>query len=171
MNYIDLFVLVLLVYAIFKGFTKGFILQMTVIAALGLGIYAALKLSDLTALKLKGHVSLSPESLHLLAMGLTFALVFFLVWLLGKLVEKMVEAMDLSMLNRLFGVVFSAAKILLICGLILAFVDRIDQKIAFLPKNTREKSIFYEPLTKMIITVFPSMHTPGTNYEGVKVQV
>jgi len=52
MNYIDMFVIILLIYAVFRGYTRGFILQLTLLAALGLGIFAALKLSGFTADKL-----------------------------------------------------------------------------------------------------------------------
>ncbi len=33
MNYIDMFILVLLIYAVYRGFTRGFILQLTILAA------------------------------------------------------------------------------------------------------------------------------------------
>jgi membrane protein required for colicin V production len=171
MNYIDMFILILLIYAVFRGYTRGFILQLTILAALGFGIFAALKLSDFTAEKLKGHLSMNPETLHLVAMGITFILVFLAVRLVGNLVEKMVESMELSPVNRLLGILFSAVKILFICGVLLVFIDRIDRRIPFLPKDSREHSLFFKPLNNVITTVFTSMHIPGTDYEGVKVQV
>ena len=55
-------------------------------------------------------------------------LVFIGVNLAGKLVEKMVEAVELSFVNRLVGVIFSLGKMVIILGILLAFVDRIDQR-------------------------------------------
>jgi membrane protein required for colicin V production len=170
MNYIDMFILVLLIYAVYRGFTRGFILQLTILAALALGIFAALKLSYFTAEKLKDHLSVSQESLQMIAIAVTFALVFVGVRIIGNIVEKLVEAVDLSVLNRMFGVLFSVGKIVIICGVLLLFVDRLDKRFKFLPENSRERSMFYEPFTKITTMLFPSLHKPGSDYEGIKVQ-
>ena len=171
MNYIDMFILVLLAWAVFKGYTRGFILQMTVLAALGLGIFAALKLSDFTAEQLEGHISVSSETLNLIAMGVTFLLVFIGVNLIGRMVEKMVEAIELSFINRLFGIVFSVSKLVIICGVLLAFIDRVDQKTPILPDHSREKSLFFQPLTSIATAIFPSLKVPGGDYDDIKVEV
>ncbi len=49
MNFIDMFIMVLLVYAVFRGITKGFVLQLASLVALVAGIYLALKFSGFTA--------------------------------------------------------------------------------------------------------------------------
>ena len=69
MNYIDMFIIVLLIYAVFRGYTRGFIMQLTLLAALALGIFAALKFSGFTADKLVDFISVSSESLYLISMG------------------------------------------------------------------------------------------------------
>lgn len=171
MNYIDMFIIVLLIYAVFRGYTRGFILQLTLLAALALGIFAALKLSGFTADKLVDFISVSSESLYLISMGITFVLVFIGVNLAGKLVEKMVEAVELSFVNRLFGVIFSLGKMVIILGILLAFIDRIDQRTRIFPKYSREHSIFYKPFTTIATTIFPSLKSHGSQSGEIKEQV
>jgi membrane protein required for colicin V production len=161
MNYIDMFVFVLLIYAIFKGFTRGLIMQLTLLAALLLGILGALKLSGLTARVLEDRFDINPEYIYLVSLGITFVLVFLLVNLLGKLTEKLIEAAELSLLNRLLGILFSVCKTVLIVGVILAYAERIDQRFRFLPKGTKEQSIFFTPFTGIVRTLFPSLGAPG----------
>ena len=158
-----MFVIVLLIWAVFRGYSQGFILQLTLLAALALGIFAALKLSGYTAEKLVDYISVSSESLYLISMGITFVLVFIGVNLVGKMVEKMVEVVQLSFINRLFGVIFSLAKTIILLGILLAFINRIDQRTPLLPKNSREHSLFFRPFTTIATTVFPSLKVPVSN--------
>jgi len=160
MNYIDMFILVLLIYAAFKGFTRGFVMQLTLLIAWGLGIFGALKLSGLTARFLEDRLAIQPESLYLISVGITFLLVFICINLLGKLIEKAVESADLSFLNRMLGVLFSLCKTVIILGALLTFVDRMDRQVRFLPENSREHSIFFKPFTKIIRTMFPAFGSP-----------
>ena len=168
MNYIDMFIIVLLIWAVFRGFTQGFIMQLTLLAALALGIFAALKLSGFTAEKLVDYISVSSESLYLISIGITFVLVFIGVNLVGKLVEKMVEAVQLSFINRLFGVIFSLGKTVILLGILLAFINRIDLHTPLLPKYSREHSLFYKPFTTIATTIFPSLKAPVSDDRGVK---
>jgi membrane protein required for colicin V production len=91
------------------------------------------------------------------SIAVTFILVFIVVKLIGNLVEKVIESVDLSFLNRLFGVLFSMAKMALILGVLLVYLHRLDQKMHFLPEDTRENSIFYKPLTNIVTSIFPSL--------------
>lgn len=157
MNFIDLFSIVLLVYSVFKGFTRGFIMQIALIAALLLGVYGALKLSGFTASLLESHFNLNPEYLYMTSLGVTFLLVFIIVNLIGKLVTKMAETLELSLTNRLLGVVFSLIKIVLVLGIVFAYIDRIDNQIRILPQGAKENSIFFKPFTQAVRAIFPSL--------------
>lgn len=161
MNYIDMFIMVLLVWAVFRGFTRGFIMQLTLLIALALGIFLALKLSGFTARQLENRISINPESLYLVSVGITFAVVFIGINITGKLIEKMAESVQLSFVNRLFGVFFSLVKTILLLGILLLFADRIDQRIPLWPKNSREYSLLYKPFTAIAGAIFPSLASPS----------
>lgn len=168
MNYIDMFIIVLLVWAVFRGFTCGFIMQLTLLVALALGIFGALKLSGFTARQLEGRISISSEYLYIVSLGITFVLVFIGINLVGKLIEKIAESVELSLVNRMLGVLFSLSKTILIVGILLTLVDRIDRQTHVLPKNSREHSIFYKPFTSIVRTIFPSLGAPESNDEDIK---
>jgi membrane protein required for colicin V production len=171
MNYIDMFVLVLLIYAVFQGFTRGFIMQLTLLAALVLGIFGALKLSGFTAQQLE-RFNFNPEYLYLTSLGVTFILVFIAINLLGRMIEKMVEAIELTMVNRMLGILFSLCKTILIVGVLLAYADRMDQRVHFLPDGTREHSLFFRPFSAIARAVFPALGNPGSSgevYKGERV--
>jgi membrane protein required for colicin V production len=164
MNYIDMFIAVLLIWAVFRGFTRGFIMQLTILAALALGVFAALKLSGFTARQLDNRLDMNSETLYLVAVAVTFILVFIAVNLIGRLIEKVVESVDLSFLNRIMGVVLSLAKTTIILGVLLVYINRLDLKFQFLPENTREHSLFYKPFTSVAIKIFPSLNAYGESH-------
>ncbi len=136
-------------------------MQLTLLIAWGLGIFGALKLSGITARFLEDRLAIQPESLYLVSVGITFLLVFIGINLLGKLIEKAVESVELSFLNRILGVFFGLCKTVIILGALLTFVDRMDRQVRFLPKNSREHSIFFKPFTKAIRAIFPSFASPN----------
>jgi membrane protein required for colicin V production len=157
MNYMDMFIVVLLIYAVFKGFTRGFIMQLSLLAALALGIFAALKFSQFTAAQLENHIHVRTESLYLISLAITFLLVFIGINLVGKGVEKLIAKVELSFINRLLGVLFSLLKTTLIIGVLLLFIDRLDYKLHLLPKNSREHSLFYKPMTTIAGAIFQQL--------------
>jgi membrane protein required for colicin V production len=163
MNYIDMFIMVLLVYAVFKGITRGFVLQLASLVAIVAGIYLALKFSGFTARFLIKYWAVDYEYLYIVSLAITFALVFIMVNMLGNMLEKVVEAAQLSFLNKLAGAFFNVCKVILITGVLLLFIDRVDNRINLLPKNAREGSFFYKPVTSITLFLFPSLGNDGKN--------
>lgn len=161
MNYIDMFVVVLLIYAVFRGITRGFIMQAASLAALIAGIFGALKLSGMTARYLSDHWDINHEYLYIISLAITFSIVFILVNLFGNLLDKWVETAHLSFLNKLLGAVFNVCKVMLITGIVLLFIDRIDKQVSMLPKNSREGSFFYKPITSLTRFLFPVLDIGG----------
>jgi len=157
MNFIDLFILVLLAWAVFRGASRGLIMQVTTLAALILGIFAALKFSNITAGFLVEYFNVDQEYLFIISLGATFILVFFLVELVGNLLEKIVDAISLSLVNKMLGVVFSILKTVLLTGILFAYLERLDQRVPFIPENTKEKSIFFEPFSSLAKSIFPAL--------------
>lgn len=157
MNYIDMFVVVLFAWAIFRGITRGLVMQATTLAALVLGIFGAMKLSGLTARIISNYFTINEEYLYLIALALTFITVFFLISIAGRAIEKILEAIQLSLLNKILGVIFSLCKMALILGIILAYVDRLDYQVHFLHEGTKENSIFFNPLSSLAKEIFPGL--------------
>jgi len=157
MNYIDMFAVVLLIYAVFRGITRGLIKQAASLTALIAGVLGALKLSGITARYLTQYWNMNHEYLYIFSLAITFSVVFILVNLLGNLLDKWVETAHLSFLNKLLGAFFNVCKVMLIMGIILLFIDRIDNQVSILPKNAREGSFFYKPVTSITRFLFPSL--------------
>jgi membrane protein required for colicin V production len=155
MNGIDMILLGILILALIRGFIKGFIMQLAGLAALILGIYAAIHFSVYLGSLLEAKISLDPAIIRWLSFGIMFTLVVLAVHFLGKLVEKLAKITTLSFLNRIAGAFFSGIKAIFILAVLVTMLNVIDRKIHLLPAEKMEKSFFYKPLSNLIPSLFP----------------
>jgi membrane protein required for colicin V production len=155
MNGIDIVLLGILILALIRGFIKGFIMQLAGLAALILGIYAAIHFSVYLGSMLQSKISLDPLIIRWISFGILFSLVVLAVHFLGKLVEKLVKITTLSFLNRIAGALFSGIKAIFILAVLVTMLNVIDQRIHILPAEKTEKSVFYKPLSALIPSLFP----------------
>jgi membrane protein required for colicin V production len=156
-NWIDIVLGVLILWSLIKGFRKGFIIEFASLLALILGIYGAIKFADITAGYLTANVDLPKDYTPLIAFALTFVIIVVAVHFIARLVQKLVKMVSLSFVNRLAGAVFSGIKTVLILSFILFFVDSIDQTIKVIPKETKENSILYYPVSGIAFKIIPAI--------------
>lgn len=123
---IDIIALVLLVVAIFKGLSRGFIVAFFSLVAFIVGLAAAIKLSAVAATYIGRSVNISERWLPVLAFVVVFLIVVFLVRLGARAIEGVVRMAMLGWLNRLGGVLFYALLYLFIYSLILFYATRIN---------------------------------------------
>jgi membrane protein required for colicin V production len=163
MNTIDLVFAVILLWSAYRGFSKGFIVQLATLAALLLGILGAVMFSDFTSSLIIKKFEVSGNYLPIISFAVTFIAIVIAVHLLAKMLNKLIDAIALGIVNRLLGVLFSVLKIAFIVSIILVLVNKVDNKYNFIPDETKEKSLLYMPLSNFAPMVFPYL-----NFEKMK---
>ncbi len=166
MNYFDIVVGVILIFALIKGVKNGLIIELASLAALVLGVFGAVKFSGFTEEWLVQYWNV--EYIGIIAFIITFAGIVVLVHLVAKLVQKLVEAVALGLVNRIFGGLFSLLKYAFIISILMAIVGSFDKSMSLIPDETKESSYLYEPLSEFAPTIFPYLHFSG---EDVKDKV
>ena len=154
-NYIDLFLLLPLLWALYKGFRKGLILEIAALVSLIGGIYIAVKFSGFVGDNLAPHLEVSEQWLGIIAFIITFIVVVILVNLMGKLLEKTIQLIALGFVNRLGGAIFSLLKTALIISFILFLFQQLDANFSIISKETKEGSLLYQPLQKIAPNLLP----------------
>lgn len=145
MNYLDILLLLPLLYGAYKGFSRGFVIEVATLLGLILGVYIAIKFSDYTENILRDFLDISSKYLSYIALGVTFLLVVVAIYLLGKMLTKLVDIVSLGLVNKLLGTVLGIAKSFVILCIILLIVDALDDKFQFMNKEVKENSLFYNP--------------------------
>lgn len=163
MNTIDLVFAVVLLWSAYRGYSKGFIVQLATLAALLLGILGAVMFSDYTSSLIIKNFEVSGNYLPIISFAVTFIVIVIAVHLLAKMLNKLIDAIALGIVNRLLGVLFSVLKIAFIVSIVLVLVNKIDNKYNFIPNETKEKSLLYMPLSNFAPMIFPYL-----NFEKMK---
>ncbi|MBN2522504.1 MAG: CvpA family protein [Bacteroidales bacterium] len=159
----DIIFLIIFSWAIYKGYTRGFILQAATLAALILGIFGAIKFSGFTATIIMEKLHFNWEYMHLMAFAITFIGIVIGIHFLARLFEKLLKAISINFINRLLGVIFNLIKYAFIISAILVVINGINRRIHFLPEKKINQSILYKPLSALAPMLFPYLHFDFTH--------
>ncbi len=155
MNYIDIVLLLLLLFAAINGFRKGLILEVASLAALILGVWGAIEFSYITTGFLTDKAGLETDNLNLISFIVTFVVIVILVHLVGSSLSKLVEVAMLGWINRITGLVFGFIKTAFILSILLLVFNKIDNEVHIISPDTKADSQLYEPIRKFAPSVFP----------------
>ncbi|MEE9349267.1 MAG: CvpA family protein [Flavobacteriaceae bacterium] len=157
MEIIDIVLLVLLVYGLYKGFKNGFFVEVASLLALVIGVYGASHFSYFASDWLKTKVEWDEKYINVAAFAMTFIVILGLVSLIGKIITKIVDAAQLGILNKLAGGVFGVAKIALILSVLINIFGRMNDTIPFVKKETLDKTIIYNKVKDFGPTIIPHL--------------
>ena len=122
---IDLLVVVLLAFAVFKGLQKGLIVAVFSLLAFIIGLAAAMKLSAVAAEKIGEQVNVSERWLPFIAFLVVFIIVVFLVRLGARAIEGAVNLAMMGCINKIGGVIFFALIYLFIFSIIIFYAEQL----------------------------------------------
>jgi len=153
-NAFDLIVIVLLAWSAYKGFNKGLISSAASLIALLLGVWGAIKFSNITAGYLTGVINVDEKVLSVIAFAVTFILIVIAVHFIAKAVEGLAEAVALGIVNKVFGAAFGVLKFAFIISVILVVLNAANRNMEFLSPDFKQESLFYKPLSNFAPSIF-----------------
>jgi membrane protein required for colicin V production len=157
MNFIDILIIVPLIYAGYKGYKHGLIIEVFTLLALFVGLYAGIHFSDFIAAYLKTTFSWNSEYLSIISFTIIFLAIGAMVFFAGKTIEQMVKVVHLTPLNKFFGVFFSILKMTYFLSVLLVIAESYDEKGDFLPEEKKESSLLYKPVKAVSTTTIPGL--------------
>ena len=154
MNILDILIGLPLVYAIYKGFTKGFIYEAATLAALIFGVYGAIHFSDFTAEFIQDTFKYESQYMEYISFIVTFIVIVIGINLIGRVIDKLVEAIALGFINRIFGLVFGLLKGVILMSIVIHLLNYVNDKFSFISQEKKAESILYEPMTGVSDALF-----------------
>lgn len=173
MNYLDIIILVPLIWGIYKGFNRGLVVEVASLAALVLGVWCALHFSELTAKVLVNNIGLDISANYLspISFAVTFLVVAVVIVAVSRMIDKLLSAIALGGINKLFGAVFGGVKVFLIMAILIFFVNGIDQKTNFIDEAKKDESLLYRPLIGFIEEMLPKLDIEEIKKNVPEVQI
>jgi membrane protein required for colicin V production len=137
--FIDIIFLLLMVWAVIKGFRRGLIVSIFSLLAIIAGLAAAIKVSALVAVQIGKVVNVSDKWLPLISFVVVFLGIVLLVRLGANLIQKTVEIAMLGWVNRLGGVVLYIILFTVVYSIFLFYAAELH----FLKTETLQDSVTY----------------------------
>ena len=157
MNYIDIALCIPLLWGLYKGFTKGLIIEAASIIALGLAVWGGIKFSDFLTGYIHAHFSWDTKYLPVISFAVIFLGILILVYAIAKLIERLVKAVSLGFVNKLAGGIFGMLKFGLILSVLIFVLNAIEKNVQLIPAEAKQKSLLYEPVSKIAPMIIPGL--------------
>ena len=149
MNYFDIIIIIPLIWGAYKGFKKGFIIEIASFIALGLGVWGGIKFSAISAKYLSEAFDISEKIMPLISFAVTFILIVIVVFMLAKMLQKIICMIALGFINKAAGSLFGMLKFGLIMSVIINFTNIINNQISFIDPEMKSSSVLFEPIGKV----------------------
>jgi len=118
---IDIITVILLAMALWKGYSRGFIVAIFSFLAILIGLAAAIKLSVVVAAWLKSSINISTNWLPFISFAVVMIIVIILVRWVASILQKSIALAMLGWLNRLAGIAFYIALYMIVYSIILFY--------------------------------------------------
>lgn len=157
MNFLDVVLVLPLIFAAWWGFTKGIIIEIASVLALVLGIYGAALLSDKTAAYMTDSLDYHHSATHLIAFLITFIAIVIGVYFMAKTMEAIVAITGLSMVNRIFGAIFGIVKMGIILSGLIYILNEHQLMQKWISKEIRDESLLLKPTSYLAPKIIPKV--------------
>lgn len=157
MEIIDLIILIPLIYGGYKGFRKGFVMELFTILALLIGLYAAFHFSDKITDIIVGKTHEKPGYLPAISFLLLFLAVGAMIYFGGKALEQVLKIAQLSLLNKGIGALIGILKWGYLVGCIFVFIQSLDTEEKFITQKNKANAILYPAVTGLVSYTIPGV--------------
>lgn len=156
-NYIDILIILALGLATWSGFKKGFVIEVFSLLALLGGLYIAMHFSEYATDWIREHWEVKKEWLPAAGFGMTFLAVAIGIYLIGRMVNKAIDLAALGFLNKAFGAIFGAIKMLLILSVLLLVSESFATVFPWPSESLKEESLLYRDLQEIGLMIVPTI--------------
>lgn len=159
MNFLDLLIIIPVIWFAYKGFSKGLVFGIASLIALVLGTWVAVNFSNM----LGNFINLDGPYVDIVFFILTFVGVLFAVYIVAKAIEKIVTITISETANKLLGALFGAFKIAFILSVIFKFILSFDHHELFLKAKVKENSKLLPIIQPIAPAVLPAFRNAIDN--------
>lgn len=157
MNYLDIILLIPLVYGLIQGIRHGIVKELSTFLALLVAIFVAKGWAQELSIIVNSILEIKMEVSVVIAYILIFIVVFILAALLANLCTKLLKAIMLNGVNRFFGSLFGILKYAFAISLIINVLLLAKPVFNIEKYKVVQSSVCYRPLQKIIPVILPAI--------------
>jgi len=156
MNYLDIIIVVPLLYGLIKGLSNGLIKEVTALVSLLVGVYVAINFSLYLEPKVADVLGGYEQFISIIAFAILFLVSVFCVKAIGFMLEKLTKALALGIVSRFLGGIFGLLKVVVI----FSFLLFVTTDYNLINKKTKDASVLYKPLSDIAAIITPQLKKP-----------
>ncbi len=158
MNWFDLAIIVLLFIAFIKGYKKGLINQLVLLASIVLAAIFGGSLAAKILPWINDTLNLSPAISGVLSFVIAFGAISAVISLAGTLLQKLINVIFLSFFNRILGSIVAVATMMVFLSIVLNLVLMLDTKGSIIKEEIKEDSFFFERVEAVVPAIVPYLN-------------
>lgn len=148
-NALDIVVAGVVLYALWRGWRSGILVQLSGLIGIILGAWVAFKFTDVVSIYLKAE-EFSQGIFVLVLVAVLVAVIF-----LARFITRILDMGGLSLPLKLSGALFSVIKALVTVSLLLSAFEFLNSGNRFTDSAYLKKGYAYEKLSEISTFVFP----------------
>ena len=153
MNYLDIALIIPIIYGMVQGFSRGIVKEVTSLVSLLIGVYIAINFSFYLDSYLLDFLKDSKDLIPIISFTIVFAATLIFIKVIGYLLEKITNALALGIISKFLGAIFGSIKIIILLSALIFF----EQKLELIPKEVSQKSILKEPIESFLTVIVPEI--------------
>jgi len=159
MNTTDIIIIIPILWAMYVGFRKGFIVQLAGIVGVIIGIWLGFRFGRMVG----DWLDLTGDTARII--GFTVVVIATLIGcaLLGRLLGGLIKLTGLGMLDTIGGMLLSTLKMLLILSVLIFCFDIANNQWRIVKRTQIEHSRLYTPVMKISQSIFPVVQQARTS--------
>jgi membrane protein required for colicin V production len=165
MNYIDIFLSLVIVWGAYNGFLKGLINELSSILGIIIGVYLAKNFYTYLDVKLKPIFESEADYISILSLMIIFLFTVMIFEIISRLLTKFLKLIALGLLNRIIGSVFGVIKSILILCVFIFIFSKINNMLAIIENETLNQSFLYSKIENINNTIIESNYKENGNDE------
>lgn len=155
MNFLDIIIIIPLLWAAYKGFREGILLQLGGILGLVIGVWLASRFGN----NVGRWLGIGEDFAQVVGFILVLLATLLSIALLGRVCKGLFKIAGLESLDTIGGVLFSIVKFALIISVIICAFDAVNCKTNWVGQQKLSSSTMYYPLKKVASYAFPYVET------------
>lgn len=164
MNYLDIMIVVPLLYGLLKGIKNGLVKEITGLVSIIVGVYVSVHFSELLTPYFKDVLKGNESFIPILSFALLFVVTLLLIRVFGYLADKFMKALALGVINYILGGVFGALKM----AIMVSFVVYIADQINVIPKETKKTTVLYAHTSEVINVIAPQLNKKKNIFDKIE---
>ena len=149
MNYLDVFLIILIAWGAYNGFVKGLIKELAsilgIILGTTLGYYSPIVLDQKLYLLFESEANY----LSLISAVIIFLLTIMIFKIVASFLTKFLKLIALGLLNKIIGAIFGVLKSLLILCVIIFVFSKINNAVNIIEKDKLQESFIYTEIERI----------------------